>query len=84
MKISHLIIAITLLISSRVHADVLEGLILSSVTGEPVPYVNISISGSSQGTVSDPDGYFMVKTDTLPLRVEIGHIQFKNRTVELK
>jgi iron complex outermembrane receptor protein len=84
MKISHLIIAISLLISSRVHADVLEGLIVSSVTGEPVPYVNISISGTGQGTISNPDGYFLVKTDTLPLQVEIGHIQFKNRILKLK
>lgn len=84
MKAHHLVIAIILLISSHTFAETVEGRLVSSVTGEPVPYVNMSVTGTDQGTVSDPDGYFYLKTDTLPLWVEISHIQFQNRIVDLR
>lgn len=81
MKKISFLTACLLLIINITTGETIEGIIQSSGTGEPVPYVNIVINGTDRGTITDPSGFFYLKTDTLPVLLEIGHIQYKNRTV---
>jgi iron complex outermembrane recepter protein len=81
MKISHFFISTLILIASALNGESIEGLIQSSVSGEAVPYANISLTGTERGTVSDMQGYFYIEVDSLPVFVDIGHIQFKNKRV---
>lgn len=43
---------------------VIEGVVTDSVTGEPLPYANIFLKGSTSGIASDIDGRFKMSTST--------------------
>ncbi|MDD3807990.1 MAG: TonB-dependent receptor, partial [Candidatus Marinimicrobia bacterium] len=83
MKTHHFLFWMVFLIARLASAKSIGGLIVSSVTDEPVSSVNIIVPGTGTGTVTDTEGYFYLPYDTLPLRVEIRHIQFKSQTVDL-
>lgn len=51
-----------------VRAQEIKGKVTDAKTNEPIPFVNIWFKGTSQGTMSDIDGYFKLrhgKNDTL-------------------
>jgi len=84
MKNISVLTACFFLIFNITNGETIEGIIQSSGTGEPVPYANIMIKGTDIGTISDPSGFFWLVTDTLPLFLDISHIQYKNRTVLIR
>src|SRR5690554_3945741 len=54
----------------------LKGLLLNSETGEPVPNANITISGTSTGTSSRPDGTFGLKLSKGLYQINFSAIGF--------
>lgn len=59
---------------------VLEGVVTDSVTGEPLPYANIFLKGSTSGIASDIDGRFSFSTSTnfTSLQVSVMGYDTKN------
>ncbi len=59
MKKIMLTIAASALMTASIHAQTyLEGNVTDSKTGEALPFVNIAVSGTSVGTISDLNGEF--------------------------
>lgn len=57
------ILALLLLISCGIYAQqsVIRGTVTDENTGDPLPFVNIGISGQSAGTFSDAEGHFRME-----------------------
>ena len=64
-------------VSSGLFAQSVSGTVQDADTKEPIPFANIWIKGTLQGTQSDPDGHFVLrlpKGDTLSVS-SVGYIQ---------
>ncbi len=62
----------------------ISGIVKDKNTGEPLPFVNVSVSRTSNGTESNVDGYFtlvQIPNDTTSL--EVSYIGYKNKTIFL-
>ena len=61
-----------------------SGSVKEARTGEPIPGVNIKVSGKSIGTTTDFDGNFSLKiAQNPPISLEISLIGFGSKTVEV-
>jgi len=61
-----------------------KGFVVEASSGEALPYANISVRGTKQGTTTDKDGYFIlvdtpIETDTL----DVYYIGYSTQTVIL-
>ncbi|MBN1180909.1 MAG: carboxypeptidase-like regulatory domain-containing protein [Bacteroidales bacterium] len=57
-----------------------SGVILDSLNNEPMPGVNIIISGTTKGTISDLKGQFELDFDTIPVTISISFIGYEPQT----
>lgn len=61
-----------------------SGTVVAAEDGEPLPGVNVSIQGTTRGTVTDISGYYRIEgvgdTDVLIF----GSIGYKTKEVEVK
>ena len=62
------IYGIMLLLSISSYAQV-KGIVLDSITGKPIPYLNILVEGGTIGTSSNEEGKFELKGYNLKKRV---------------
>lgn len=61
-----------------------SGVVTDQETNEPIPGVNVVIQGTSEGTVSDFDGNFVLKTSmAAPFTLEISSVGFGTKTAEV-
>jgi len=61
-----------------------SGVVSDSETNEVIPGVNVIIQGTSEGTVSDFDGNFELKTSMQPpFTIEISSVGFETKSVEV-
>ncbi|MBU2929740.1 TonB-dependent receptor [Winogradskyella psychrotolerans] len=75
MKIKHIITAMLCLVVTSNFAQNIEGIILST-KGNPVPFANIMILNSSQGTATDLDGRFALKLNSGTYQIQFSAIGF--------
>ena len=62
---------------------VISGTILDEESNEPIPYCNIIIKESFQGTFSNEEGEFILKLDSLPSNIIISNINYQRKEVSL-
>ncbi len=64
-KIKILLVTLFPLIGAHLSAqNNLRGLIVDSLTNNPIPFVSIGIEGTNKGTISNEKGYFILKQDS--------------------
>lgn len=59
-----------------------QGTVVDAATGRPLESVHVSIPGRSQATVTNADGYFVIKSDKPIGNVRCSYMGFKTRTVK--
>jgi len=52
--------------------------------GNPLPYVSIIFTGTTQGTISDENGKFFLASDKKQSSITLAYLGYKTRTVPLK
>lgn len=57
--------------------DVANGIITDSITGEPIAHVEVFISGTTVGCITDGQGKFSLKLPFLPCALVADHISYK-------
>ena len=55
----------------------LRGRILDSSTGDPIPFASVAIADLYKGTSSNLNGEFLIKIDSLPVRLIFSHISYR-------
>ena len=62
---------------------VVSGKVFDRQTGQPLPHVSVTIEGEKVHTVTNDDGYFLLKTNTRPQSLRLSHIGYKSRYHQL-
>lgn len=64
----------------------LTGRVIDANTEEPVPFATVYVDGTSTGDVTAEDGTVSVALNTVrrPLIIVISHLNYQNRTIEVK
>lgn len=60
-----------------------SGVVTSVETGEPIPYASISFVGSSIGTISDTNGYFILYNESGYSTIAVQYMSYKTVIVNL-
>jgi uncharacterized protein YbaA (DUF1428 family) len=60
-----------------------KGVVKDSLTGKPVPYVNIWIENENSGTTADEDGNFAVKTTNADKTIVFSAVSYETKRVKL-
>lgn len=61
----------------------LNGIVLNSESREPIPFVNIRIVGTTQGTSSNIDGKFLLSSEKRNLKLAFTSVGFKKQTIDV-
>lgn len=77
----YIIYLFLLTFSTPLIAQNLQGKVVDGVTGEEIPFVSVSIVGTNFSTVTNENGYFVIKPPTQPFKVRISHVSYN--TVEI-
>ncbi|WP_210486021.1 DUF5686 and carboxypeptidase-like regulatory domain-containing protein [Rufibacter aurantiacus] len=62
---------------------VIKGTIKDAVTNEPLIGVSIFLPGTTQGTSSDVEGNFSLRTNQVVTRIQFTYLGYKTKTVEI-
>jgi CarboxypepD_reg-like domain len=78
-------VLITLFLSNfLVGQSIIKGHIFNNVTREPLHKAEIAIEGTDESTLSDIDGYFLLKTNqNFPLTLLISYPNFADKEIKL-
>ena len=60
-----------------------SGVVVDSITGEPLPFVTLVFEGSSLGDVTDLDGNFHLKNDRGLTRLQVSYVGYETKTITL-
>lgn len=63
--------------------NAVSGIVLDSLTHEPLPYVNVYIDGTTKGTVTDDLGKFTLKYKSLPSTIVFSFVGYQPKGLEL-
>ena len=86
MKFSSLVILLffTLISSSADAQNVLKGKIIDAGNGDPLIGANIIVKGTTDGNITDYDGFFEIKTSSdFPLTLVASYLGYVEKEVEL-
>jgi hypothetical protein len=65
-----------LIFSSQVLAQNLQGKVVDGITGDEIPFASVSIVGTNFSTVTNENGYFVIKTSSLAFKIRISHVSY--------
>ena len=68
-------------ISSNAQNEMIDGVVADSVTKEPLPFVNIYILNTSQGTTSNENGYFQLKEPNAGQNLRFGYVGYNSKDI---
>ena len=60
------------------------GIVEDATTQEPLPFVNVSFDGTTQGTVSSSDGKFYMETTTATPRLKASFIGYEPQVISIQ
>ncbi|MCB0566492.1 MAG: carboxypeptidase-like regulatory domain-containing protein [Phaeodactylibacter sp.] len=84
MKINALLLSLLLsyLFNLSFAQETIQGIVIDSDTKEPVPFVNIGITRSMTGTVSDENGQYQLRIPSLMDVVAFSSIGYQTENIE--
>ena len=62
----------------------IEGIVVDSITGEPMPYVALFLKGSDRGTMTDDEGKFKIATNVNFISMSVSLMGYDNKEVFVK
>ena len=72
----YIIYLFLLTFSSQVFAQNLQGKVVDVITGDDIPFASINILGTNFSTVTNENGFFVIKTPSLPFKVRVSHVSY--------
>lgn len=74
-----LITFLLLMLSSIAHAQI-SGIVVDRTTGERLAFAHVVVTGTQQGTLTDIDGRFVLKSENIS-SVTISYVGYENKTM---
>ncbi|MDD2559987.1 MAG: carboxypeptidase-like regulatory domain-containing protein [Bacteroidales bacterium] len=60
-----------------------KGLVLDSIHKKPIPYAMVFIEGSTKGTVTNDEGFFLIEDIPIPSSLVVNHISFQPQQFDI-
>ena len=65
--------------------EVIKGMVRDAVYNDPIIGANVVVEGTTEGTISDWDGTFELKTNqSFPIVLRISYIGYADKTITLE
>jgi len=79
------LISFVLIFSTHTYAQYtkVRGIIVDSISREPLPFVSISFKGTNAGTISDIDGKYFIESRISSDYIEASFVGYKNKTLKV-
>ena len=61
----------------------IRGIVTDSITGEPLPFISVSLKGSTVGTMTDNSGKFSITVPYSTRLISAGSIGYKEKSISL-
>lgn len=61
----------------------ISGIVTDGITGEPIPFCNVALNGSTIGTATNELGEFVLNVDTFPANLVFSHLSYAQASLEL-
>jgi len=74
---------VLLFVFIQVKAQNLQGKVVDEVTGDGIPFVSVTIIGTNNATVTNENGFFLIKAATLPFKLRVSHVSYNSGDVEI-
>lgn len=65
-----------LIFVTQVKAQNLQGRVVDENTGDGIAFVSVNVIGVDLGTVTNENGYFIIKPPSLPSRLRFSHVSY--------
>ena len=82
-KRTFFLFSLCLIFSSFIHAQTIKGKVIDDATGETLIGANVLIKGTNTGTVTDFDGAFEIKVNSLPATLQFSYLGYVSKDVEV-
>lgn len=80
---SFLIILLFFYVSSFAQSQSVTGVVKDDTTGETLPGASVTIAGTSNGTVTDTNGKFIIKVSSLNDKLQVSFLGFVSQTISI-
>ncbi len=80
--VNKLLLIIIMGFSNISNAQIITGVLLDSVTSEPIPFVTIGVEGTSFGTISNEEGKFSFGIGKAT-SIVISHLNYGKHTIKI-
>lgn len=67
----------------KVQAQNLQGKVVDEVTGDGIAFASVTIIGTTNATVTNENGFFLIKAATLPFKLRFSHVSYNSGDVEV-
>jgi hypothetical protein len=62
----------------------LKGRVVDMVTNQPLDYATVYVNSTTNGTVTNQEGYFELKNIEFPAQIVVSHVSYDSYTFEMK
>lgn len=80
----YLICILLLSFTVQIKAQNLQGKVIDDATGQGIPFVSVNIVGANVATVTNENGFFVLKPTTLPFRLRFSHVSYNTSEADIK
>ncbi|RYD79071.1 MAG: carboxypeptidase-like regulatory domain-containing protein, partial [Sphingobacteriales bacterium] len=79
-------IILFLLLSCAVkgYSQTIQGKVVDEVSGTPIPFVSLMITGTQTTSITNENGDFVIKATSFPFKLKFSHISYLNSEAEVK
>lgn len=72
-----------LTITTPILAQNLQGKVVDIVTGDEIPFASVNIVGTNISTVTNENGFFVIKAITFPFKIRVNHISYNSTEINI-
>lgn len=72
----YLLYLIFISITTQIYAQNIQGKIVDEITGDQIPFASVNIVGTNLSTITNENGFFVIKAIALPFKVRISHVSY--------
>lgn len=62
----------------------LKGIVVDSINDQPIPYATVFINGTTNGTITDSIGKFVINNISIPAEVIVSHATYSTKMVYIE
>lgn len=66
------------------YSQTIQGKVIDEVSGEPIPFVSLMITGTQTTSITNENGDFVIKATALPVKLKFSHVSYLSGETDVK